>query len=480
MFNNRNIIKKILFEEDEIIKLENEVISDDNYMRDYFYLYKLITDDLYIINYSYKYDLVKKLKENIEKEKSKLKKYILNIFAYSIVNTDFCLDGDKNKLNKISKEIEEFLKNQQSILKEFNINLDLSNYQSFKIDNIYSAIIISLIKNKKLEDFEYSENIMKQLGLDNIELTEEMFNILYKEFKDYSNKEYIECYKITSEEHLLNNKYINFYYILFKYIFKTRNYIIRIKYFYDARKSINNIIQANGKILDNLNERLEEILKKYLNLKIESYNQNEKEEKKEKERIKEKKKKKEKVGKKKKKKKKEKLGKKEKEEEEEEEEEEEAEEKEEEEEEEEKEKKEEKEEEKKISDDLLNNKIKIFFKTSNNVEDIEILIECSNNNKYFYSESILCSCKEYFLKSMELEYIIFDYLTEFLDRLKNEYINNSELIIDIDIKQIDNEFEFIYSFDSHSYKDLNYINEKQFYRFIEEFNSEKYSLKSQL
>ena len=170
----------------------------------------------------------------------------------------------------------------------------------------------------------------------------------------------------------------------------------------------------------------------------------------------------------------------EKEEEEEEEEEEEAEEKEEEEEEEEKEKKEEKEEEKEISDDLLNNKIKIFFKTSNNVEDIEILIECSNNNKYFYSESILCSCKEYFLESMESEYIIFDYLTEFLDRLKNEYINNSELIIDIDIKQIDDEFEFIYSFDSHSYKDINYIDEKQFELFIEEFNSEKYSLKSQL
>ena len=81
---------------------------------------------------------------------------------------------------------------------------------------------------------------------------------------------------------------------------------------------------------------------------------------------------------------------------------------------------------------------------------------------------------------MELEYIIFDYLTEFLDRLKNEYINNSELIIDIDIKQIDDEFEFIYSFDTHSYKDLNYINERQFELFIEEFNSEKYSLKSQL
>ena len=51
---------------------------------------------------------------------------------------------------------------------------------------------------------------MKQLDIENIELTEEMFNILQNEFKDYSNKEYIECFKIISEENLFNFFFKNY------------------------------------------------------------------------------------------------------------------------------------------------------------------------------------------------------------------------------------------------------------------------------
>ena len=74
-------------------------------------------------------------------------------------------------------------------------------------------------------------------------------------------------------------------------------------------------------------------------------------------------------------------------------------------------------------------------------------------------------------------YKVFEYLTEFLYRLKNEYKNDSELVIKLKINKINNEFEVIYNFNSHSYKDINYFSEEIFFYFIDEINCEKYSLK---
>ena len=255
IYNNKNEIKKLLYDEDIILILDNKVISNNNYMSDYFYLYEIIIDDKEIINYLYDFELIKKLIERMKAENHNLKKFILYIFADSILynykdsNNDSSSDENKDIYNKIHNEIDEFIKSQQQILKEFDLNLDLLSYKDFNIDNIYAEIIISLIKNKKFDDFKYTKNIMKQLDIQNIELTKEMFNALQKEFNDYSNKEYIAYYKITNEENLLNEKCINFYYILFKYVFKMPFYIYKIQFFLDVQESIKNIIRNNGKIL---------------------------------------------------------------------------------------------------------------------------------------------------------------------------------------------------------------------------------------
>ena len=148
-------------------------------------------------------------------EAHNLKKFILYIFAYTILNNyregDDYSSSDEDKCNTICKEIDEFMINQQPILDEFNLNLDLLNYKSFKIDNIYAEVIISLIKNKKLENYEYSKNIMEQLDIENIELTKEMFISLKKEFDENLGEEYIKCYNITNN---FNENHINFYYTL--------------------------------------------------------------------------------------------------------------------------------------------------------------------------------------------------------------------------------------------------------------------------
>ena len=189
LYSNRNNIKKILYDEDKILKLNKDVINNDNlydedeilelnkdvinndnYIHNYFYLYEIIGDDN-TINYTYDFDLF-----------HNLKKFILYIFAYAILynyeNSNKESFSDENKYDTIYKEIEEFMdfmKNEQSILDEFNLNLTLLNYKSYIINNIYAEVIISLIKNKKLENYEYSKNVMEQLDIENIDLTKEMF-----------------------------------------------------------------------------------------------------------------------------------------------------------------------------------------------------------------------------------------------------------------------------------------------------------------
>ena len=173
-------------------------------------------------------------------ENHNLKKFILYIFADSILynykdsNNDSSSDENKDIYNKIHNEIDEFIKSQQQILKEFDLNLDLLNYKDFNIDNIYAEIIISLIKNKKFDDFKYTKNIMKQLDIQNIELTKEMFNALQKEFNDYSNKEYIAYYKITNEENLIKfffqKIYLNIV-IIIKFLGLMKNVLIFIIYY---------------------------------------------------------------------------------------------------------------------------------------------------------------------------------------------------------------------------------------------------------
>ena len=54
------------------------------------------------------------------------------------------------------------------------------------IEEIYIKIIISLIKDKKFDKFEYVSDIMQQLDTENIELTQKMLEELKKEFNAYS------------------------------------------------------------------------------------------------------------------------------------------------------------------------------------------------------------------------------------------------------------------------------------------------------
>ena len=68
-----------------------------------------------------------------------------------------------------------------------------------------------------------------------------LFKVLDKE------KEYLEEYKIKKYDDLFNNKIINFYYTLFRYIIKNDYYIYQIPFLLETRNKIKKLIKENLK-----------------------------------------------------------------------------------------------------------------------------------------------------------------------------------------------------------------------------------------
>ena len=113
LYSNKINIKKILYDEDEILELNKDVINNDNYIHNYFYLYEIIGDNN-TINYTYDFDLINILNERMKAEEHNLKKFILYIFAYAILYNYENSSSDEVKHDTIYEEIEEFMKNQKN------------------------------------------------------------------------------------------------------------------------------------------------------------------------------------------------------------------------------------------------------------------------------------------------------------------------------------------------------------------------------
>ena len=59
-FLNRDIIKKILYENDTSLKVTKESINKEIF-HSFYYLFDIIYDDIYNINYSYDFDIINKI-----------------------------------------------------------------------------------------------------------------------------------------------------------------------------------------------------------------------------------------------------------------------------------------------------------------------------------------------------------------------------------------------------------------------------------
>ena len=276
-YNNKIKIHHILYDEEQLIEI---VFDETKKNLPYnFILNLLILEDFNVINYTYNIEYIKKI-NNLQREtNSKLKKIIISKIIIDLINNYKQIgeneeeeeeEGEKmQELEELEKSNLEIIKNNIIIFKEMGINLNKEDILVKKCDEIYSDIINSLIMNHKLEDFEYSYEILQQLELENIHITPTMLSNLSKILNE--NKILTKKYIIKKKEDLLDQKKINFYYLLFKYILKDSFYIYQIfNYFYPSKKFIMNLIKKNELSYDNIKEENKDKLKYVLNIFMDS------------------------------------------------------------------------------------------------------------------------------------------------------------------------------------------------------------------
>jgi hypothetical protein len=272
LYFNRINIHAILYQNDKVIYLDNNI---DN-LGNYFYLDLLILDNVDLINYSYSKTFILKIDKILERDKSK----IVNKVFLSKVNIDLINNykGSENyNENEEEKELLEkenvykkIIRNNMNIFKELKININENDIYKKKIDELYIEIIKGLIITCKFEDYEYTYNIMQQLDMLSIDITKNMFNELSKVLKD-EEEHYIKKYKISTVNDLFNVKNINFFFVLIKYILKDSIYIHQIPFLLKTRKNVitfinNNLIEI-WKLKENISndeikERIDFIIEK--------------------------------------------------------------------------------------------------------------------------------------------------------------------------------------------------------------------------
>ena len=274
LYFNKNYFHNILYFYDNLIELSNE--KEEN-LSFYFYLALLIKENPNFINYSYSIDFIKKIISHKDTNDNLYKNIIKSKIILDIINNyKGFKEYNNNSINEIKiyendniKKLEDNL----NIFNKLNLNWKKKDIISKNIDEIYIEIIIALIKIKKLCEYDYINNIIKQLDFESIDITHKMYNKI-KIILDNNKESYINYYLISNEDDLFNNIKINFYYILLNYILKSSFFIYNIKILLQTRNFILKLINCKynkfsyiNKKEQNIQDRFDFILKKLIDSK---------------------------------------------------------------------------------------------------------------------------------------------------------------------------------------------------------------------
>ena len=242
LYFNKINIHKILYDSQNIISIDDCNISLEG-LDDLFYSNLLIMENPNIINYDSSIDIIRKIDKYIKTNyflKYKiviLSKININLI-HNYIETDIYKEEEEKELSIIKNNC---ITNIRNNFKEININLDENEIIKNKVDIIYIKIINELIKSSKVENYEYTYNIIKEIDLESIYITKAMFDEMYKILNP--REKYMEKYIISQINDLININKINFYYILLKYILKYSIYIYYIPILLKLKKTIINIIK---------------------------------------------------------------------------------------------------------------------------------------------------------------------------------------------------------------------------------------------
>ena len=112
-------------------------------------------------------------------------------------------------MEEIVKENYEIIsdQNNMSIFNEINDKINVNDIIEMSIDELYSQIIIGLIESKKFENFDYVYDvIIIQLNLDEIDITQLMYDNIKNFLDNEENKNISNDYLIKEENDLDNVK----------------------------------------------------------------------------------------------------------------------------------------------------------------------------------------------------------------------------------------------------------------------------------
>ena len=269
LYNNKDNVHDILYRSEKIINID-DYYKNPKELNNIFYLSLLIKDNNDIINYSYSSNFINELNNiltNLDKDLY-IKKIFYSKFIIELINNYLQLDDNEEDYDeKNINDIQTIISKNIKIFKELNCNIkNVDDVIDKNCDKIYIDIITSLIKSKKINDFEYTYKIINQLELEEIKITKDMYDELLKIFDD----EIIKQYDLKSKEDLLKETNINFYYILLKYIIKDSVNIYQIRFLKKQKKTILTLFKKNeikfyDSINDGLKKRLYFIIKNLIN-----------------------------------------------------------------------------------------------------------------------------------------------------------------------------------------------------------------------
>lgn len=246
IYFNKTKVHQILYDEEEIINVDFEIEKNLSF---YFYFHFLIRENKWQINYQFSIDFINQL--NSLQENNNDKKYQKMIISKIVIELiknyketyNYKEEKEVEILNKIENDNKKIIEENINYFSEIGLNITKEGILLKNVDEIYIDIIYILMKERKFEDYEYSNKILKELDLENIDITKYMLDNLNKFLN--SNESYIIDYMINCVEDLVNEKKINFYYLLFKYLFKNSIYIYNIPLLLETRRNILNILKSN-------------------------------------------------------------------------------------------------------------------------------------------------------------------------------------------------------------------------------------------
>ena len=268
---NKENIHELLYENDNIIKIQSN--APENNLCNIFYIILLIKHQPYLTNYIYEIDYIENVNNLRKKNKKIVESFILSIIVIELINNFkssdiFCDNNNEKKLNNIYIENEK-IKNDFINLNKNNFNLNKNEVESNDLEEIYLKIIISLIKDERLKDFEYSKDILEQLDLQEINITPKMYQELFIFFK--SEEKLLQNYMINKIVDLYNEQKINFYFVLFKYLFKNSFYIYNIPFLLQNRNAFLNILNNEVNKFSELNKNVSKDMRKKIEYVIKRF-----------------------------------------------------------------------------------------------------------------------------------------------------------------------------------------------------------------